>query len=93
MTNFRFQNARYSNKNYIVVFDTFYPLYSVNTSGWKTSNLKITDMYVKDVCTFMIIFYSILLRRRRVPDKVCGENKNTRCMFSTIFLKIMPFVR
>jgi len=35
--------------------------------------------------TFLIISRSFILRMKNVSDKSCGENQNTRFMFSNIF--------
>jgi hypothetical protein len=47
----------------------------------------------KDLCTFMIISRSILLRMRNVSDKSCTENQNTHFMFNNVSPKIVPFMR
>jgi len=41
---------------------------------------KITNTLHEDVCTFMIISSSLLLRMRNVSDKSCRENRNTHFM-------------
>jgi len=41
----------------------------------------------------LIISRSVLLRMRKVSDKYCKGNQNTRFMFSNVFLKIVPFMR
>jgi hypothetical protein len=45
-------------------------------------------LYMKtDICIFMIISLSVLLRIRNVSDKNCRENQNTHFMFDTFFRK------
>ena len=45
-----------------------------------------------DICTFMIISRSFLLRMRNVSDKSCTENQNTRFVFNNfIFLTSCRF--
>ena len=38
-----------------------------------------------DICTFLIVSRSFLLRMRNVSDKSCRENQNTHFVFSNIF--------
>jgi len=47
----------------------------------------------KDLCTFIIISRSILLRTRNVSNKNCRENQNTHFMFNNVFFKIVPIMR
>jgi hypothetical protein len=47
----------------------------------------------KDLCIFMIISRSILLRMRNLSHNICRENQNTQFMFSNIFPKVAPFMR
>ena len=42
---------------------------------------------------FKTISYWILRRMRSVSNKSCRENENTHFMFSTLFPKIVPFMR
>jgi hypothetical protein len=37
----------------------------------------------EDLCTFMIVFWAILLTVRSVSDRKCRENQNTRFIFKT----------
>jgi hypothetical protein len=39
----------------------------------------------EDLCTFLIISHSVLLRMRNVSDKSLRENRNTHFMFSNFF--------
>jgi len=39
----------------------------------------------EDLCTFLIISHSVLLRMRNVSDKSLRENQNTHFMFSNFF--------
>jgi hypothetical protein len=56
------------------------------------SDKNLTGAFRENVCTFVIISRSVLLRRRNVSDKSCRENQNT--VFSNlVFPKIVPFVR
>ena len=43
--------------------------------------------------TLLIIFRSILLRKKNVSDKSCGENQNTLYSFDNYFPKIGQFMR
>jgi len=47
----------------------------------------------EDQYTFMIIFRSVLLRKRRVSDKPCGGNQNTHFMFNKVLSNIVSFMR
>ena len=48
----------------------------------------------EDLCMFMIISHSFLLRMRDVSDETYRENENTHFMFKKLFfLKVVPFVR
>jgi hypothetical protein len=38
----------------------------------------------EDICTFMIIYRSLLLKMRNVSDKLCRENQSTLFMFNNI---------
>jgi hypothetical protein len=42
---------------------------------------------------FLIVSGSILVRIRKILDKRCGENQNTRFEFNNLFSKIVPFMR
>ena len=47
----------------------------------------------EDLCTFLILSRSVLLRMRNVSDKSCRENQNNHFVFSNFFSKIVPFMR
>jgi len=40
-----------------------------------------------DICTFMIISRSVLLKMRNVSDKSCRENQNTHFMFNNFLFR------
>jgi hypothetical protein len=50
---------------------------------------KITGTLHEDLCTFMLIIRSVLLRMSNVLDKRCRGNQNTHFMISNIFPKIV----
>ena len=47
----------------------------------------------EDVCTFLLLSRSFLLRMRNVSDKLCTETQNTRIMLNNFFLKIVPLMK
>jgi hypothetical protein len=47
----------------------------------------------EDLCTFIIISRSVVLRVRNVSDGSCREIQNTHFMFNNLFPKIVPFLR
>ena len=53
---------------------------------WENSCVtRIMGTLLGDVCTFMIISYSILLRLRNVWDRICRGNQNTHWWSVTSF--------
>jgi hypothetical protein len=46
----------------------------------------------EDVCTFMKVSHSVLLRMKNISDKSYGENQSIHFMFNNSFLKIVPFI-
>jgi hypothetical protein len=46
----------------------------------------------EDLCTFMKISYSVLLRMKNISDISCGEIKAYIFLFNNCFLKIVPFI-
>jgi hypothetical protein len=50
-------------------------------------------MKIEDLCTFIIIPRPVLIKIGKVSDKNCRETRNTHIVFSTLFSKIMPFMR
>ena len=54
---------------------------------------RIMGTLHEDLCTFMIISHSFLLRMRNVSDKRLRESQNTHFMFNNFFLKIVPHMR
>jgi hypothetical protein len=38
----------------------------------------MTGTLHKDICTFIIIFCKIVLRKRNISDKSCRENQNNK---------------
>jgi hypothetical protein len=48
----------------------------------------ITGTLCEDLCTFLIISRSILLRMRNVLDKFCREIQNTHFMFKKFSQKL-----
>ena len=53
---------------------------------------RIVGTSHEDLCIFMKISCSILLRMRNIADKICSENQNTHFMFSNLFPKIVPLL-
>ena len=53
----------------------------------------ITGTLSENLCMFMIISRSFLLRVRNVTDKCRRENLNTRLMFNNFISKIVSFRR
>jgi hypothetical protein len=51
--------------------DTFYPVYSVNTSGWKTSNLNGSTSLPRYVCVYIYTTsYAVPCNRKSVKSEV-----------------------
>jgi len=48
---------------------------------------RITGTLHEDQYTFLIIYYSFLLRMRNVSERSCRENQNTHFMFNNIFFR------
>jgi len=46
---------------------------------------RIMGTVHEDLCTFMIISHSVLLRMRNVSDKHLGESQNTHFVFNNFF--------
>jgi hypothetical protein len=46
---------------------------------------RITGTLHEDLCTFMIMYLSVLLRIRSLSDRICRENQNTHFMFNDFF--------
>jgi len=53
----------------------------------------MTGTLHEDLCTFMIIYRSNLLRTRNVSDKSYRQIKNTYFVLNNFFPKIVPFIR
>jgi hypothetical protein len=47
----------------------------------------MTGTLPEDLCTFMTISRSILLRMRNLSDKSCGGNQNKLFMFSNFYFR------
>jgi hypothetical protein len=47
---------------------------------------KIIGTLLEDLCTFVIVFYSVLLGMRNVSGKIHRENPNTHFVFNNFFL-------
>jgi len=47
---------------------------------------RITGTLHEELCTFMTVSCSVLLRMRNVSDKSCRENQNTHFVFNNFFL-------
>jgi hypothetical protein len=54
---------------------------------------RITGTLPEDLCTFMMISRSIIVRMRNVSHKSCRQNQNTHFIFGNFLLKIVPFMR
>ena len=54
--------------------------------------VRITGILHEDLCAFMIISRSVLLRMRNVSDIFCRENQN-KCFAQKSFPKIVPLMR
>jgi hypothetical protein len=52
--------------------------------------IRITGILHEDVCTFMKVSWSVLLRMRNVSDKSLREYQNTHFTFNTLFRKSCP---
>jgi hypothetical protein len=48
---------------------------------------RITGTLHEDLCAFVIISRSILLRSRNVPGRSCRENQNTHFIFNNFFFR------
>ena len=53
----------------------------------------IADTLHEDLCTFVTISRSVMLRMINASDKSCRENQNTHFMFNNLPPKIVPFMR
>jgi hypothetical protein len=47
----------------------------------------------EDVCTFMTVSRSVLLRMKTASDKSCRENQNKHFMINNVFTKNVAFMR
>ena len=47
--------------------------------------IKRTGTLHEDICTFMIITRSFLVRMRNFSEKICTENQNTYFTFTNFF--------
>jgi hypothetical protein len=49
--------------------------------------------FYEDLCTFMIISGSVIVKMRNVSEKVCRGNQNSSFMFKNVFPKIVPYTK
>jgi hypothetical protein len=61
-------------------------------SNFHSNMTRIIRTLHEDLCTFMIISRSILLRMRNILEKSCRDNHNTYFMFNNFFPTVVLFM-
>jgi hypothetical protein len=53
----------------------------------------MTGTLYKNLCTFMTITYSVLLKMRNISQNPCRKNQNIHFMFNNFIPNIVSFMR